>query len=194
LCGEQSVRDVVNVIETAGHSAGTEADLRAVLDSFKMDFPVAHDAGALQSIASLLRETDAARPFIVRTNVGDLLRPQIAGLARDIQIDPDPLKMTPEQQRAILDRLDSYVRAHDAELWRTKQVSDFAGGVWAQVFGPPYLTIVGPFLWVHDICRFALLAILAAVAWRKTRECRRLRAASDHPQRREATNGVLGAD
>ena len=84
--------------------------------------------------------------------------------------------MTPAQQQSILDHLDSYVRACDGALWRTKQVSDFAGGVWAQVFGPPYLTILAPFLWVHDICRFALLGILAYVAWRMMRQIKYLRA------------------
>src|SRR5206468_4301059 len=102
LCSEQSVSDVVSVIEKAGRTPKAEADLRGVLDSFHMDFPVAHDAGALQSVASLLRETDAGRTFVIRANVGDLLRAQIAALAQELHLDPDPLKMTPDQQQAIL--------------------------------------------------------------------------------------------
>jgi hypothetical protein len=163
LCGEQSVPDVIGEIElAAGKSNLSDADLGRVLDSFKMDFPVAKDQGALRSVESLLHDI-GGRPFVVRENIGDLLKPDIGALARTLDIDPDPSAMTVDQQQAVLERLDAYVRIHDPELWRTKQVSDFCGGIWAQVFGPPYNTLLVPFLWVVLVSRILLVLALAAI-------------------------------
>ena len=74
--------------------------------------------------------------------------------------------MTPEQQRAVLERLDDHVKRHNLELWRTKQVSDFCGGFWAQVFGPPYNTLLVPFLKVHFACRVLLVLALLGLLLR----------------------------
>ena len=66
----------------------------------------------------------------------------------------DPQAMSFEQQLAVLERLDLEVRQTDPELWRTKQLSDFCGGVWAQVLAPSYLLITTPILAAHQwACR-----------------------------------------
>jgi hypothetical protein len=131
-----------------------------------MDFPVATDSGAIESSVSLLRDTRASRAFQIRSNIGDLLRPHIAAIARQLGFPGDPGEMTPAEQRAVLDRLDGYVRRHDPKLWRTKQVSDYAGGIWAQVFGPPYNMILKPVLLIHDISRVVFLAVLILLTGR----------------------------
>src|SRR3954469_23070969 len=74
------------------------------------------------------------------------LKPHITTLARELNVPEDPEAMTREQQYAVFDRLDGYVRRNDPELWRTKQLSDFLGGVWGQVFSPPYTILLSPFL------------------------------------------------
>src|SRR5438045_5925841 len=107
LCSEQSVADFAGVLEKAGNpvqpssqpetrpaatqpaatqstSQPVEAGAQMFLDAFHMDFPVCTDAGALQSVAVLLRDVDARRPLKVRENVGPLLAPHIAGLAREL--------------------------------------------------------------------------------------------------------------
>ncbi len=167
LCGEQSVGDVESMVERTANTSGlSDAGLREFLDSFKMDFPVAKDRGAIRSAAALILDTDARRPFSIRANIGPLLRPDIAGVASELGIPPDPWRMTPAEQETVLDRLDGYVRRYDPELWRTKQVSDFAGGVWAQVFGPPYNNLIKPVLVIGKACQLALLIVLTILAAR----------------------------
>ncbi len=171
LCGEQSVPDVVGVIERAAADPAHDGPAH-ILDSFKMDFPVATDSGALNSTASLLHDTRASGSFQVRSNIGDLLRPHIAAIALELGFPTDPSDMTPLQQRAVLDRLDDYIRQHDPELWRTKQVSDYAGGIWAQVFGPPYNMILKPVLLIHDISRVVFVAVLILLTGRLLFACK----------------------
>ena len=43
-----------------------------------------------------------------------------------------------EQQLALLRALDKELRQRDPERWRTKQVSDFLSGIWAQGYGMMY--------------------------------------------------------
>lgn len=167
LCSEQDVPDLVGVVESAGRDgAPTRADLRQILDAFQMDFPVVHDDGALASASAFLRDADASRPFPIRTNIGPLLAEPIAQIARQLHLPPEPSRMTPDEQQAVLDRLDPYLRSHDRPLWRTKQISDFSGGVWAQVFSPPYAALISPIVESRELLRFALLALLViAIAY-----------------------------
>ncbi|MDB5292985.1 MAG: hypothetical protein JWL69_4226 [Phycisphaerales bacterium] len=166
LCGEQGVPTTIGVVEAIGRH---EAEPRRLLDSFQMDFPVAKDAGAIQSVASLVHDADASRPFTVRTNVNLLLGPEIAQIADELNFPQTPEEMRPDQQQAVLDRLDAHVKLHDPELWRAKQVSDFSGGVWTQVFGPPYKALLVPIVMIHDISRVALIVLLAFLSlyWRR---------------------------
>jgi hypothetical protein len=170
LCREQDVPAYVAAIEPLGRKTGrTLDDCRAWLDERKMDFPIARDRGAAQSVATFLDDADAGRAFVVRDGVPELLLPDIAAVATQLGYPPDPERMTPDQQQVVLDRLDDYVRHHDPELWRTKQVSDLCGGIWAQVFGPPYNDLLVPVIVLHTACRFAfvllLLGIIARMAY-----------------------------
>jgi len=164
LCSEQDVSDMVGIIEAAGRThARTPDDLRQVIDAFKMDFPVSHDAGAMRSVEDLLAETDAGRTFAIRTNIGPMLAEPIARIAADLNMPANPQDMSPDQQRAVLDRLDRYLKVYNEQLWRTKQVSDLCGGVWAQVYGPPYRAVVAPLLAAKEICRWVLFGGLLLV-------------------------------
>jgi len=78
-------------------------------------------------------------------------------------------QMTPEQQITLLLRLDDYVKQHDYELWRTKQLNDFAGGVWAQVYAPHYHLIIGPALAVRQVGTCGLILMLLWALLRRPR-------------------------
>jgi len=178
LCSEQSVPDFASTLEKSTTQPATtraamtqpvEPDRRAFLDAFRMDFPVCTDAGAAQSVAALLRDVDAPRPLTVRENVGPLLTRHIAGLARELNVPEDPAAETPAQQQAVLDRLDARVRRDDPELWRTKQLSDFCGGVWAQVFGPPYHWVTRPVIVAHAVAWPGLVVLAAWTGFRRGR-------------------------
>jgi hypothetical protein len=178
LCREQDVPDFVGPIEDLARKPNrTPADYRAWFDQRQMDFPLAKDAGARDSLAALIADTQADRSFVIRRNIQDLLGAPIAAIAGELGYPADPTQMTPAQQRAVLDRLDGYVRRHDPELWRTKQVSDFCGGIWAQVFGPPYNGLLNPALAIHAICRILFALLLLALLVRARIYVRRLRRA-----------------
>jgi hypothetical protein len=170
LCSEQDVPTTVGIVEAVGRH---DVEPRRLLDSFQMDFPVAKDAGAMQSVASLIHDSESSRPFVVRTNINASLGPAIAQIADQLNFPQTPEAMTPDQQQAVLDRLDAHVKLHDPELWRTKQVSDFSGGVWAQVFSPPYKTLLVPIVMIHDASRVVLIALLAFLALRWRRKWKR---------------------
>jgi hypothetical protein len=167
LCDEQNVSGITGLFETLGRKSNwTEADCRTLLDGIKMDFPLVKDEGAVESAEALAANVDPSQTFVIRTTIGPLLRPHIAALAHDLGFPTDIRQMTPEQQRAVLDRLDDHVKRYDLELWRTKQVSDFCGGFWAQVFGPPYNQLLVPFLKVHFACRILLVLALLGLMLR----------------------------
>jgi hypothetical protein len=165
LCSEQDVKDMAGMFAEAGRKTGrTESDLRNVLKGYKMDFPVVIDDGALRSVADLLRDTDAARGFSIQEDIGPRLMTPIRELAADLHFPTDPDQMSADQQRAVFDRLDSYVHVQDEELWRTKQLNDFCNGVWAQVYGPPYKTATVPILMAHDVGEISLIVLLLIVS------------------------------
>ncbi len=167
LCSEQDLPDYVPLVEALGRKTeATAADERAFLDDFKMDFGVTKDAGALQSVSSLIHDAGASRRFSIRQNIPELLKPHIAALAGELHVPPNPADMTIDQQQAVLERLDDYVRVHDGELWRTKQVSDFCGGIWAQVFGPPYTILLVPAVKVHTASEYVLMAFIIVLMGR----------------------------
>jgi hypothetical protein len=167
LSDEQNVSGITGLFETLGRKGNwSEADCRALLDGIKMDFPLVKDEGAVESAEALAADVDPSQTFVIRTTIGPLLRPHIAALATDLGFPLEVPRMTPEQQRAVLERLDDHVKRHDLELWRTKQVSDFCGGFWAQVFGPPYNQLLVPFLKVHFACRILLVLALLGLLFR----------------------------
>jgi hypothetical protein len=184
LCDEQAVHYVVGMVEDLGRrtsgAPAPRAELDAFLGAFKLDTHVVRDAGALWSVAALLSDTEAAsRPFRIRTVIGAALASHVQALAREMGFPPDAGRMSVAQQRAVLDRLDGYVRRHDPELWRTKQVSDFCAGIWAHAFGRSYNLLIKPFLALCAACRVALVVLLLwAVARRLRAQAELLSAAS----------------
>jgi hypothetical protein len=180
LCDEQAVHHAVGMVEELGRQcretgrpAPDAAELRAFLRMFKLDSPVVKDAGALASVSALLADTHArSEPFTYRGVVGAALGPHVRALAAELGFPADARRMTVAQQRAVLDRLDAYVRRQDPELWRTKQVSDFCAGIWAHVFGRSYNLLIKPFLFLHAAGRVGLLVLLwwAAARWAEARQ------------------------
>ncbi|MDB5296322.1 MAG: hypothetical protein JWO31_2305 [Phycisphaerales bacterium] len=160
-----------------GKSAGgpTAADASAWLAGMKWDFPVVSDAGAAQSVRSAVADARPDKPFTVRVrHIDDALRPHIAAVAADLGAPADPAAMTADQQYAVFDRLDARVRQDDPELWRTKQVSDFVGGIWGQVFSKPYLVLLSPYLMLADAGRWSAVVLLVALVWWRGRRRRPL--------------------
>ena len=121
-------------------------------------------------MAALLAETGAgARSFQYRNVIGPALGAHVQALARELGFPTDIRRMTVQQQRTVLDRLDPFVRRRDPELWRTKQVSDFCAGIWAHVYGRSYNLLIKPFLVLHVAARLGLLLMLAWAALRWVR-------------------------
>ena len=158
LSDEQNVSGIAGLFEKLGRQGEwTEADCRALLEGIKMDFPLVRDEGAVESVEALAEDVNPSQTFLIKTTIGPLLRPHIATIAADLGFTGEVRQMTPDEQRAVLERLDHHLRRHDPELWRTKQVSDFCGGFWAQVFGPPYNSLLVPFLTAHSLSRVLLV-------------------------------------
>ena len=171
FCGEQSVDQFVGILEAVGKwERPTDADLLRFLDAFHMEYPVCTDAGARQSVATLIRDTHSDEAFRVRKDVGDLLRGHARVLAQELGFPSEPDQMTPEQQLAVLLRLDDYVKQHDYQLWRTKQLNDFCCGVWGQVYAPHYHVIIGPVLALRQVGTWGLVIMLVWTMFR--RSCR----------------------
>jgi hypothetical protein len=186
LCTEQDIPTFARVLEEAvtKHPAATTptttatitqptviADpivaARELLESFHMDEPVSADVGAVQSAAALIHDVDPRKPLVIRQNIDALLLPQIRDLARELGVPERVDDMTATQQRWVFARLDAHVRTHDPELWRTKQLSDFCCGIWAQVYGPSYGLAIKPILLVHRVAGGALLALVLWALWRR---------------------------
>jgi hypothetical protein len=171
---EQSIPTFAGALE--GIIAGEPDDSRCgrrFLEAFHMDDPVCADAGAVRSAAALIGEVDPRKPFVVRGEVGPLLLPHIRNLARALDIPESPDDMTVDQQRAVFEALDVYVREHDPELWRTKQLNDFCSGVWAQVFGPSYGYAITPVLLAHRAAGLTLGGLMLWAASGRRRNGRR---------------------
>lgn len=163
------------VDETGGRTWGEPA-LKEWMDARKMDFTICRDDGALRSLAALAADVQPGQTFSHREvmrakklHMSSLLEPHIASLATELDFPTSPRAMTAEQQQVVLSRLDGHVRRHDPELWRTKQVSDFAAGIWAQVYGSQYNYALAPLLALKTGAGWVLVAILAWLAFRAVR-------------------------
>lgn len=160
-----------------GQSAEPSKDeVRAWLLGLKWDYPVVADEGAVQSLKAAITDVQPYKPLTIRVrHIDGLLKPHIAAIAGELRLPvTDVEQMTPLQQYAVIDRLDSYLRQNDYELWRTKQVSDVCGGIWGQVFSPPYLTLLAPYLKLTVWCRWLSIVLLAAIAISYLQQFRRL--------------------
>jgi hypothetical protein len=177
LCGEQQVKQWTDILQSESRQLadGDERAPHRFLDWFSVDFPLCKDDGAIDSVRSLINDTGATRGFTIRENVSPLLLPPIAAIARDLHVPEDPTQMTSDAQAAVLARLDGYVRHHDVELWRTKQVNDFCAGVWAQVYSPPYQRLLGSLVTLHSVVTIACVLLVPLMLVRFWRQLRRPR-------------------
>lgn len=166
-----------------GRSAGVaSAEAEAWLKGLKWDYPVVADAGAVQSLRSVIADAEPFSPFTFRgRHLDDALRPHIATIAAGLGLPADVAAMTPEQQYAVFDRLDTHVRQNDPELWRAKQVSDCVGGIWGQVFSPPYLVLLSPYVRLAEACRWVAMVCLVGLAGNHLRQSRQARANTEQP-------------
>jgi hypothetical protein len=171
LCSELDLPESLGVMEAEARKNDlSDEEMGKLLATFKMGFPVANDHGARAATAAMFRDTSAATSsFAIRTNIGPYLVEPIHQIAADLNVPANPKEMTFDQQQAVLDRLDSYVRSHNPQLWRTKQMSDYFGGVWAQVYGPPYSMLIQPVLVAQQVCRVLLVVMLAGIVLRYRR-------------------------
>ena len=154
----------------------TNDEVRDWLKGLKWDYPVIHDDGAVQSLQAAIADIEPYKPLKIRVrHIDGLLKPHISAIAAELKLPSgDVGQMSPEHQYAVFDRLDPYLRQNDRELWRTKQVSDVCGGIWGQVFSPPYLELLGPYLKIAAVARWVTIAMLAMFLWMKIRQVRRL--------------------
>lgn len=172
LCGESAPDFIIPELEKFARRGdlSDEAVAEFLRRNFQMDHPVVTDAGARSSLRKLVADTEAARTFTVRSDIRPALERHIDYIARSQGWgDSDPKAMSQQQQYEVLRRLDSEIAASDPELWRAKQVNDFVGGVWAQVYGPMYLIIIKPLTWARMICRVLTFAIAGWLGYRAYR-------------------------
>jgi hypothetical protein len=66
---------------------------------------------------------------------------------------------------ADLDELDAQVRTTNPELWRTKQVSDFLAGIWAQAYGRIYQTGIVWLLRIQRLSQILLMVMCIALTY-----------------------------
>ncbi|HYE20221.1 MAG TPA: hypothetical protein VEA69_17365 [Tepidisphaeraceae bacterium] len=144
---------------------------RAVIDtSNKLTgprFDVFARSGNPVEVAQALREiVDGANSrdmYVVGGYVLILLRPEIQKVAAELGYPTDPAAMTPAQQKDVWARLDDRIRETNYELWRVKQVNDWLNGMWAQVYGSVYASVIGPTLAIRDACQ--VLGPLMLLSW-----------------------------
>jgi hypothetical protein len=157
LSSEQGAADGIAMIEQLGRPKDlTDADLVAFLAGFKLPVPTVTDAGAVAGVRRLLADVDvSAKPFLVR---GDVSTSLLSGVEGNLAT------MTRAQQAAEFAQFDAHIRATDPELWRSKQVSDFLAGIWAQGYGQIYLDGINAFSRIQQAARVAfVVGLLIAV-------------------------------
>jgi hypothetical protein len=158
LSSEQGVADGIAMVEQLGRRKPlSDADIVAFLAAFKLPVPTATDAGAVAGVRHLLADVDVSNhPFLVR---GDVSTSLLSGVEGNIST------MTRTEQAAEFAQFDAHVRATDPELWRSKQVSDFLAGIWAQGYGQIYLDGINGFFHVQQVARIVfVIAVLIGIA------------------------------
>ena len=180
LTGEQGVADGVNMIEDLGRRERlSDEQIVGFLRGFKLPLSIATDQGAVAGVRRLLADVDAAQPFSIRGDVVQRLRPHIQTIAAEAEIPADVETMTRPQQKRVFHALDDHVKQYDQELWRTKQVSDFLGGIWAAGYGQIYVRAIEWMLRVRLAAQVMFVATVGACAWIVVR---RVRSARQRPR------------
>lgn len=174
----------------------TDADLAGFLSQFSVGSPIPVDDEALASVRRLLADIGPAplqeqgrinlvrlAPYVARTaaDLGFVTSPDLMTSEQQADI---PLQLTPEQQKQVFDHLDDEMKRDGRELWRTKQISDFLAGVWAQGYGPTYSALIKPTLKLHAIGRYAVpVAFAGLIGMAGVRRWRRVRLSAQAGER-----------
>jgi hypothetical protein len=159
LTGEQAIPNGVAMVENlAQRSPPSDGEIVAFLDGFKLPVKIVTDAGAVASVRRLLADTQSPpHPFKIRDNLATAMQPYVPA---------DLPTISRDEQAAALRRFDDDIKRADPELWRTKQVSDFLCGIWAQGYGQIYLDGIDALLRIRLIARIVFaIAFATAVAW-----------------------------
>jgi hypothetical protein len=172
LTAEQGLSETLKMLAYLGNKEQlNDDDIRRFLGEFKLHNPVASDAGAIESVHSLINDVDAGRKFQIDTNLSARIIPHIAAVAQRLGYPTEIRQMDPWAQREVWQMLDDEIRQSDYELWRTKQVNDWLNGVWAQVYGTMYSGLIGPTLTLREICRISgpvlLMAWVGVGLWKR---------------------------
>jgi len=138
----------------------TDDEIVAILAGFQLPVPTITDEGAVAGVRRLLADAQVERPFTVRTNIAAALRSHIG---------TDPALMSKAEQATAFAQLDAVMRASDQELWRSKQVSDFLAGIWAQGYGQIYLDGIDAFFHIRRAARITLVIAMMTAVWLRTR-------------------------
>ncbi len=158
LTGEQGIATGVEMIENLAqrNPPPSDADIVAFLESFKLPVKIVTDAGAVASVRRLLPDTQTPpRAFVIRSDLVTVLQPYIpANLPT----------MSRDQQAAALRKFDEDIKHANPELWRTKQVNDFLGGIWAQGYGQIYLDGIDALLGIRLVSRVIFAVTVMTVA------------------------------
>ena len=182
LCWEQNLDDngrggyIAHLEQLCAGGAPNAETARKWIDGLGWWEKVASDQAAVYSLQAMLHDIDLRKdnPIQVRTtHVDQRIREHIKLLAAELNLPADPAAMTVAQQYTVLDRLDGYVKRVDPELWRTKQISDFMGGIWAQVFAPPYNILLVPYLRMTQLAPWVCLSMLALAVLVRIRRTRK---------------------
>jgi hypothetical protein len=165
LSEEQGTSWVIDSLrQLAGRAPLSDSDLREFLLQFKTDEPVIINQGAINSLRKLINDI---QPQTLPADTGDVvghLRSAASDLASSRGMPTDMTHLTPAQQAVLFSELDGWVKQHDPDFWRVKQVNDFLNGLWAQSFGQTYARYGRPIVALWWVCRLVGPVWLAAWA------------------------------
>jgi hypothetical protein len=157
LSSEQGVADGIAMVEQLGQRDPlTDNDVVAFLSGFKLPIPTVTDASAITGVRRLLADVQPTKPLLVRGDVSTSLLSSVEG---------NIATMTRGEQAAEFAQFNAHVRATDPELWRSKQVSDFLAGIWAQGYGQIYLDGIDGFFRIQRGARIVFYATVLVGAW-----------------------------
>jgi hypothetical protein len=165
LTGEQGIANGIGMIEQLATHGDvlTDDQIVAFLASFQLPVPTVTDAGAIAGVRRLLADVQPNMPPpLTRTDIAARL------LSR---VEKNLATMTRAEQTAAFATYDAHIRATDPQPWRSKQISDFLAGIWAQGYGQIYLDGINGFFAIQRLARIVfVIALLTCLAiWTKRR-------------------------
>lgn len=110
-----------------------------------------------QSLTSLIKDTNSDNlstfnPSNVDKSYLNKLQSEVNNLAKENHLDLN--HATAGQKADLLHNLDSYIRAHDENLWKQKQYVDWTIGKGIPYAGDHYKGIINPLVNAHDALKY----------------------------------------